>query len=173
MFFKKNELFAKNAPIKVCNWCSKVYKKKIFVCSKQWANSRFCSVACSSQWGAENNDWTNCSRLAKKRQGNGQQYGKNNCNWRGGRQIRIDGWVRIWIGRGKPMADTKGYAMEHRIVMAKYLGRSLGRYEVVHHKNGNKQDNQIKNLILFKNQAEHIKYHRSLHPREARMKKYI
>src|SRR6478609_2658448 len=49
---------------------------------------------------------------------------------------------------------------EHRLLMEAHLGRSLLKTEVVHHKDGNKQNNSIDNLQLCSSQAEHAALHR-------------
>ena len=44
----------------------------------------------------------------------------------------------------------------------KEFKRYLTKDEVVHHMNGIKDDNRIENLILFKNDSEHHKYHMAI-----------
>lgn len=57
-----------------------------------------------------------------------------------------------------PNATKKGYVLEHRVVMENYLGRLLTNDEVVHHKDGNKRNNDINNLELMSN-SNHTKFH--------------
>jgi len=76
---------------------------------------------------------------------------ENHPFWKGGRQITSGGYVRIKLDPSDPyflMADHRGYALEHRIVMAKLLGRPLKPRETVHHIDGNCGHNDIGNLQL-------------------------
>lgn len=50
--------------------------------------------------------------------------------------------------------------LQHRYVMQKHIGRELKANEVVHHKDGNKKNNDIDNLFLFKSLSHHAYYHK-------------
>lgn len=57
------------------------------------------------------------------------------------------------------MANKNGWVLLHRIVIAKSIGRDLRPEEVVHHIDGDKTNNNLSNLMLFPNNAEHRRYH--------------
>lgn len=78
--------------------------------------------------------------------------------WKGGVKHREDGYTAIWMP-DHPFSNDDGYIMEHRLVMERHIGRYLTKEEVVHHKNGVRNDNRIENLHLFANGGEHQRYH--------------
>jgi len=68
--------------------------------------------------------------------------------WVGGRRHDNAGYVLIWNPE-HPNATIHKTVLEHRLVMEKHLGRYLEPWEIIHHKNGVKDDNQIENLELL------------------------
>jgi transposase-like protein len=67
------------------------------------------------------------------------------------RIITQHGYAYVLPGPGDPIAGKRtksGYVLEHRLVMARALGRPLRADETVHHKDGDKLNNRIENLQL-------------------------
>jgi hypothetical protein len=67
---------------------------------------------------------------------------------RGSGNITTNGYVRLYMPT-HPNASSRGYVMEHVMVMSEHLGRPLVPGENVHHINGARSDNRIENLELW------------------------
>ena len=149
---------------RICEKCKKVFFIYPYRLRRSITEGRFCSKEC----------WYNSRRVIKKCLKCGKEYkkpsarsgtycsvscatsGENNYQWNGGKFIS-QGYVYI-LSKGHPNASKiKPYIGEHRLVMEKHLGRYLKKSEVVHHIDGNKSDNRIENLQLFKSNNEHRK----------------
>ena len=84
----------------------------------------------------------------------------SNPSWRGGR-VEAKGYILIKLADTDPfycMHNNHGYVAEHRLVIARHLGRPLVQGEIVHHIDGDKQNNQLNNLLLTTNGGHPHKY---------------
>lgn len=89
------------------------------------------------------------------------QTGVKNGMWKGGRTITKHGYVLIRVGKEHPLADIRGYAYEHRVIAAQKLGRALKPDEIVHHQDGNTQNNNPDNLKIVLGIVGHRFVHRT------------
>lgn len=94
--------------------------------------------------------------------------GENSSSWKGGRQKAGGGYITVKLQPNDffyPMADKRGYVLEHRLVVAKALGRCLHRWEIVHHKGQrytgieNRSDNRYPENLGLTIRGSHAREH--------------
>ena len=107
-------------------------------------------VGCSNQHIARV-----CKKHNIKTQRTGPRSGKGHPGWGDGTYL-CKGYRYVY-SPNHPNKTKQGYVAEHRLVMEKSLGRYLRKKEVVHHIDGNPLNNNIKNLVLFSRNSEHLK----------------
>lgn len=118
-----------------------------------------------------------CFNIAKseymKNEGN-HQYGLKgelNSSWKGGKRKSVYGYYLIYFPE-HPFANGDGMVFEHRLVAEQFLLTETNSVEingkrylspdfVVHHKDGDKTNNDVSNLEIM-TLSEHTKYHMSL-----------
>ena len=89
------------------------------------------------------------------------ERGSGNRCWKGGRVKAGDGsYIAVKLQPNDffyLMANTNGYVLEHRLIVAKALCRCLLPWEIVHHRSGfAKDDNRYPETLQL---LPHIKYH--------------
>jgi HNH endonuclease len=93
------------------------------------------------------------------------ERGEKHPRWKGGRRKAKGGYVLLTIGPDHPMASMawtwSGHysILEHRLVVAEAIGRPLRSEEVVHHRDHDRTNNELSNLLLLRNRAEHRQLH--------------
>jgi hypothetical protein len=130
---------------------------------RQLAEELGCSEAAFCHWKRKhglvdktyNNKSSSIKQALKKRYPKGRS-GEDHPGWKGGRVMQ-QGYVLLYAP-DHPAAKSKPYVQEHRLVMEAHLGRYLRDNEVVHHLNGDKEDNRIDNLELIQ-RGKHVSNH--------------
>ena len=97
----------------------------------------------ASRNGIRKLDSARFSHMSESRKGSGTP------NYNGYRRKMSKGYVGIYMP-DHPDCGKDGIVMEHRLVAETLLGRRLCCDEVVHHKNGVKDDNRPENLVIMK-----------------------
>jgi len=109
--------------------------KKTFQ-SESWRRQKFCSVQCGIDF--------NRGKPRSIRQKSAPQ-----------KQIRNRAERRTKDGRRIAL---------HRLIMEEKIGRKLESFETVHHIDMDRNNNEIDNLYLYRNESTHIKGHHSIEP---------
>lgn len=85
--------------------------------------------------------------------------GANNPKWSGGRQKTGNGYIQV-VDYAHPKADSRGRILEHVYVAERVLGSPLPPKAVVHHVDGNSENNDPANLVICEDQGYHVLLHR-------------
>ena len=112
-----------------CEICKKEYHLSAYKIKK--SKHRLCSGICRTTFYKE--DLKN-------------RIGEKNPNWNGGH-----------ISNGYKTVENR--QLEHRKVMEEYLKRPLLSTELIHHKDFNRSNNNIENLMLFSSTKDHHEFH--------------
>ena len=141
-----------------CDWCGKPIERR------QKKRHNFCSRQCLADFSSKSKnpdgynalkDYTNMSQHMTTLN---QEMNPERMTMETRAKLRA---AHMNSGEGKTY--TKRYGChEHRIVAEQILGRPLLPGEVVHHKDGNKRNNDPRNIFVFPSQAEHARYHMKL-----------
>lgn len=93
----------------------------------------------------------------------GERHGR----WSGARRVTDQGYVAVRVALDHPHAwgpvrlKRFRYAYEHHVVAMEMLGRPLHDNEVVHHRNGQRDDNRPENLEVT-TRSSHAREHTSM-----------
>lgn len=71
----------------------------------------------------------------------------------------LDNFYDYEIVPGHPRANNRGAVNSHILICERMLGRYLKQGETVHHRDGNKKNNDESNLMVFASQSDHACYH--------------
>lgn len=181
---KKRNIGRGNYCICSCDYCSKDFEVNFYKATHE--NHQFCCKECSYKWKSENirgerHHLTGIKRLpelveklriflkGKKRSPKIAEAQRKRMSvkaekhpaWKGGKFINSKGYFEIYNPE-HPNSTKQGYVLEHRLIMENHLGRKLKNEEIVHHVNGDIRDNRIENLLLCKDDSEHMKKHNNL-----------
>ena len=76
------------------------------------------------------------------------------------KKIVKKGDYKYAVVHNHPNAIKFGYVLLHRVIMENHIGRLLLKDEIIHHKDGNKNNNDISNLEIL-SKSNHTKLHAS------------
>lgn len=132
------------------NWKGGKIEVKCATCGKPFLIFR-------SRLGIRKHCSKKCSRIAKTKQMKEARTGPRNPLWKGGRHKNKNGYWEITLSSvsdadktlALSMARSRHSILEHRFIVAKALHRPLEKFELVHHKNGIRDDNRLENLELI------------------------
>lgn len=74
---------------------------------------------------------------------------------------KINGYPIVYMPDRDDTIGTSGCVYEHILVAESILGRRLLPGETVHHKDRNRANNSPENIMVFKTNADHVRFHKT------------
>lgn len=143
-----------------CNWCS----KPIIRYGSRIKPHNFCSRQCLANFSSKEKnperymDLKDYTNISQNMHDLNLQLNPTRMTDTTKEKIR-----NARLNSGDGLTYIKKYGRhEHRVVAERLLGRALMPGEVVHHIDGNKRNNCIQNIRVYKSQSEHAKFHSEL-----------
>jgi len=133
-----------------CAYCGKINKLKK---TKANLKRKFCSRRKSPDCERYGRKYIQLNKSYITENGKRKLVSKHTIK-KGMKKISHQGYVSIW--------DGDQWQLEHRMIFEKYLDRKLEKGEIIHHRNGKKQDNRIENLQLLTTRT-HSSYFETKH----------
>jgi hypothetical protein len=143
---------------KFCDWkCRNQFRRKEKICL--FCGKDFTVALSEINKGGGKYCSPNCYHKSRK-----GIKGKYATGWKGGKYTtnRRGFKINYIYFPSHPRADKDGYVKESILSAEKKLGRIIKKTEVVHHIDNDPSNNDLKNLFVFRNNSEHIKFHNTL-----------
>lgn len=126
----------------------------------RWEPGRITKRTCPKCGGPKDFHAKACRKCATWSLGHVGKKGPSHPTWKGGTRIDRDGYLKRYAP-DHPWPRKSGYVFEHVRVMELSLGRRMELGEVVHHRDHDKQNNDLSNLEVQR-AGEHSQHHRRL-----------
>lgn len=143
----------KNGKNILCKCC-----RKSFYVPQSKFHQKYCSRECANKYIIRKPAWNKGKHLSSKAKQHLREVlsGRNNPKFR--EETYAKGYVFVYVP-DHPFKNNQNRIKRSRLVMEKHLNRYLKSTEIIHHMNHIRDDDRIENLILFKNNSAHQKYH--------------
>lgn len=143
------------------NYCSiECYRKKCKTCNKEFNPKTIRQIYCSKECKQKTAICKECNKTFIVSKGSNGLFCSPQCYYDficpvGSTKQDKSGYMIVKVPAGTIGTKVGGkcrrnWMLQHRYVMQQILGRTLGKYESVHHINGKRNDNRPENLELWK-----------------------